>query len=115
MNSRLIDVRGGNLASIQTFLIISTCFLYLVAAGLFSKAVWAFEIHKVSESPCKAKGAKLIIVSGISSSAEMPQKLGQDQVHMIFVRVYGTLMSVFSPFTSYRYNTDKFSSAVMLK
>jgi high-affinity iron transporter len=31
------------MASIQTFLIISTCFLYLVAAGLFSKAVWKFE------------------------------------------------------------------------
>lgn len=27
----------------QIFLIISTCFLYLVAAGLFSKAVWYFE------------------------------------------------------------------------
>ena len=39
--------RGGNVGSIQTFLIISTCFLYLVAAGLFSKAVWLFETHKV--------------------------------------------------------------------
>jgi high-affinity Fe2+/Pb2+ permease len=36
------------MASIQTFLIISTCFLYLVAAGLFSKAVWLFEDNKVS-------------------------------------------------------------------
>ncbi|MCJ1476145.1 hypothetical protein MMC13_004810 [Lambiella insularis] len=35
--------RGGNMASIQTFLIISSCFLYLVAAGLFSKAVWLLE------------------------------------------------------------------------
>ena len=35
------------MASIQIFLIISTCFLYLVAAGLFSKAVWDFEINKV--------------------------------------------------------------------
>ncbi|MCJ1408318.1 hypothetical protein MMC19_002393 [Ptychographa xylographoides] len=35
--------KGGNFASIQTFLIVSTCFLYLVAAGLFSKAVWLFE------------------------------------------------------------------------
>ncbi|PNS17400.1 Plasma membrane iron permease [Sphaceloma murrayae] len=33
----------GNIASLQIFLIISTCFLYLVAAGLFSKSVWAFE------------------------------------------------------------------------
>ncbi|KAF2084928.1 plasma membrane iron permease [Saccharata proteae CBS 121410] len=38
--------RGGNVASLQIFLIISTCFLYLVAAGLFSKAVWAFEQNK---------------------------------------------------------------------
>ncbi|MCJ1265119.1 hypothetical protein MMC22_004994 [Lobaria immixta] len=35
--------KGGNMASIQIFLIISTCFLYLVAAGLFSKSVWLFE------------------------------------------------------------------------
>ncbi|THX60212.1 plasma membrane iron permease [Aureobasidium pullulans] len=35
--------RGGNMASLQMFLIISTCVLYLVAAGLFSKAVWFFE------------------------------------------------------------------------
>lgn len=28
---------------LQFFLIISTCLLYLVAAGLFSKAVWYFE------------------------------------------------------------------------
>ena len=41
------SARGGNLASIQIFLIASTCFLYLVAAGLFSKAVWDFEINKV--------------------------------------------------------------------
>ncbi|KAL2038954.1 hypothetical protein N7G274_008294 [Stereocaulon virgatum] len=37
--------RGGSFASIQVFLIVSTCFLYLVAAGLFSKAVWDFENH----------------------------------------------------------------------
>ena len=36
---------GGNQASLQVFLIISTCFLYLVAAGLFSKAVWYFETN----------------------------------------------------------------------
>lgn len=35
--------RAGNRASLQIFLIVSTCFLYLVAAGLFSKAVWSFE------------------------------------------------------------------------
>jgi high-affinity iron transporter len=37
--------RGGNVASLQIFLIVSTCFLYLVAAGLFSKGVWALEIN----------------------------------------------------------------------
>ena len=48
LNSRWLNgYRGGNFAPIQTFLIISTCFLYLVAAGLFSKAVWNFEMHKV--------------------------------------------------------------------
>ena len=47
-HQRLTHSRGGNFAPIQTFLIISTCFLYLVAAGLFSKAVWDFEINAVS-------------------------------------------------------------------
>lgn len=42
--------RGGNAASLQTFLIVSTCFLYLVAAGLFSKAVWLFEVDHVIPS-----------------------------------------------------------------
>ena len=31
------------MARIQIFLIASTCFLYLISAGLFSKAVWSFE------------------------------------------------------------------------
>lgn len=35
--------RGGATARLQYFLIVSTCFLYLVAAGLFSRAVWYFE------------------------------------------------------------------------
>jgi len=38
--------KGGNHTSLQLLLVISTCFLYLVAAGLFSKAVGDFEIHK---------------------------------------------------------------------
>ncbi|KAI9739168.1 MAG: hypothetical protein M1834_007381 [Cirrosporium novae-zelandiae] len=38
--------KGGNFASIQIFLIVSTCFLYLVAAGLFSKAIWFFEQNR---------------------------------------------------------------------
>lgn len=37
--------RSGNTLSMQWFLIISTCFLYLVAAGLFSKGVWNFELQ----------------------------------------------------------------------
>ncbi|KAF9888598.1 hypothetical protein FE257_008530 [Aspergillus nanangensis] len=35
--------RSGNTSSLQMFLICSTCFLYLVAAGLMSKGVWYFE------------------------------------------------------------------------
>ncbi|KAL5352488.1 high-affinity iron permease [Pseudogymnoascus australis] len=38
--------KGGATARLQYFLIISTCFLYLVAAGLFSRAVWFFEAQK---------------------------------------------------------------------
>lgn len=37
--------KGGNKTSLQIFLVISTCFLYLVAAGLFSKGVWNLEQH----------------------------------------------------------------------
>lgn len=40
------NCRGGNFASLQFFLIVSTCFLYLVAAGLFSRGVWYFENYK---------------------------------------------------------------------
>ncbi|KAK4239056.1 iron permease FTR1/Fip1/EfeU [Achaetomium macrosporum] len=35
--------KGGSTSKLQVFLVISTCLLYLVAAGLFSRAVWAFE------------------------------------------------------------------------
>ncbi|KAJ4991827.1 iron permease FTR1 family protein [Stagonosporopsis vannaccii] len=35
--------KGGNKTSLQIFLVLSTCFLYLVAAGLFSKGVWNLE------------------------------------------------------------------------
>ncbi|OAR00217.1 hypothetical protein LLEC1_04514 [Akanthomyces lecanii] len=38
--------RGGVGARLQLFLVISTCLLYLVAAGLFSRAVWSFESVK---------------------------------------------------------------------
>lgn len=37
--------RTGHTLSIQLFLVVSTCFLYLVAAGLFSKGVWSIELQ----------------------------------------------------------------------
>ncbi|KAI9884849.1 MAG: hypothetical protein M1823_003376 [Watsoniomyces obsoletus] len=52
--------KGGNYTSIQIFLIVSTCFLYLVAAGLVSKAVWMFEAdkwNKVSGGDAAENGA----------------------------------------------------------
>lgn len=36
----------GNKLSLQWFLVTSTGFLYLIAAGLFSKGVWNFELQK---------------------------------------------------------------------
>lgn len=41
----LIMYRTGHTLSIQLFLVVSTCFLYLVAAGLFSKGVWSIELQ----------------------------------------------------------------------
>ncbi|OJJ51811.1 hypothetical protein ASPZODRAFT_156601 [Penicilliopsis zonata CBS 506.65] len=38
--------RGGNAMSIQLFLIASTCVLYLIAAGMFSKAVWGLQYYR---------------------------------------------------------------------
>lgn len=38
--------RGSNVAPIRYFLIFSTCFLYLVAAGLFSKGIWHLEANQ---------------------------------------------------------------------
>ncbi|KAI9690253.1 MAG: hypothetical protein M1822_009214 [Bathelium mastoideum] len=37
--------KGQAVAPLQIFLIVSTCFLYLVAAGLFSRSVWYFETN----------------------------------------------------------------------
>ncbi|XBW34864.1 hypothetical protein QEN19_000431 [Hanseniaspora menglaensis] len=39
---------GGSYSSLQIFLIISTCILYLISAGLFSRAAWFFENYKYS-------------------------------------------------------------------
>ncbi|POR39222.1 Plasma membrane iron permease [Tolypocladium paradoxum] len=46
----LTSVRGGSSAKLQLFLVASTCLLYLVAAGLFSRAVWHFEAQKWNEA-----------------------------------------------------------------
>ncbi|RDL38449.1 uncharacterized protein BP5553_02789 [Venustampulla echinocandica] len=35
--------KGGSSTSLQIFLVISTCLLYLVAAGLFSRSIWYFQ------------------------------------------------------------------------
>lgn len=37
--------KGGSMARLQVFLVSSTGLLYLVAAGLFSRAVWSFEMQ----------------------------------------------------------------------
>ncbi len=37
--------KGGNSMSLQIFLVASTSFLYLVAAGLFSRGVWFYELE----------------------------------------------------------------------
>ncbi|KAK9357501.1 iron permease FTR1/Fip1/EfeU [Lipomyces starkeyi] len=36
----------GDIMKIQYFLIVATCFLYLVASGLFSNGVWSFQNHE---------------------------------------------------------------------
>ncbi|RAH69921.1 FTR1 family protein [Aspergillus aculeatinus CBS 121060] len=38
--------RGGNVMSIQLFLIASTCVLYLIAAGMFSKSIWDLQYYE---------------------------------------------------------------------
>lgn len=38
--------RGGNKMSMQYFLICSTCFLYVVSAGLMSRGVWFLELER---------------------------------------------------------------------
>lgn len=37
--------KGGNKLSLQYFLITSTCFLYIVSAGLMSRGVWFLELE----------------------------------------------------------------------
>ncbi|KAI0202664.1 iron permease FTR1/Fip1/EfeU [Astrocystis sublimbata] len=38
--------RGGTTTRLQFFLVVSTCLLYLVGAGLFSRAIWYFEAQQ---------------------------------------------------------------------
>jgi len=38
--------KGGNKLSLQYFLIMSTCFLYIVSAGLMSRGVWFLELEQ---------------------------------------------------------------------
>ncbi|KAF3937564.1 hypothetical protein ABW19_dt0206569 [Dactylella cylindrospora] len=42
----VILYKGGNMFHLQIFLIVSTCFLYLVAAGLLSRGVWTLEMYE---------------------------------------------------------------------
>lgn len=39
----------GTTSSLQVFLIISTCLLYLISAGLFSRGIWGFEQYVYSK------------------------------------------------------------------
>lgn len=41
----IVLYKGGNKMRLQMFLIGSTCFLYLVSAGLMSRGVWFFELE----------------------------------------------------------------------
>lgn len=41
---------GSSAASMQIFLVISTCILYLIAAGLFSRGVWYFETNTFNKA-----------------------------------------------------------------
>lgn len=55
----VVTYRGGSTARLQLFLVLSTCLLYLVAAGLFSRAVWAFENQKWNEALGGGEAAEL--------------------------------------------------------
>jgi high-affinity iron transporter len=50
--------RGGNAMTIQLFLIFSTCVLYLIASGMFSKSIWSLQtntfVHKVGSDVSEA-------------------------------------------------------------
>lgn len=39
----------GSTSSLQVFLVASTCVLYLISAGLFSRGIWGFEMYQYSK------------------------------------------------------------------
>jgi len=44
-----VNNRGGALVQIKYFIVISSCLLYLIAAGLFSRGVWGIEAYSWSK------------------------------------------------------------------
>jgi high-affinity iron transporter len=40
------DCRGGAFVHIKYFIVVSSCLLYLIAAGLFSRSVWFIEAYQ---------------------------------------------------------------------
>ena len=44
-----LNNRGGALVQIKYFIVISSCLLYLIAAGLFSRGVWGIEAYSWSK------------------------------------------------------------------
>ena len=80
------------MTSIQIFLIASTCFLYLVAAGLFSKAVWFFEMYKVCPISDTSTVKYSWYPSGTMLLEEMQQRPEPEPVRTIFVKVCGMSM-----------------------
>ncbi|KNC23690.1 hypothetical protein FF38_09726, partial [Lucilia cuprina] len=70
---------GCNHGSIRNFVLASSCFLYLVAAGLLSRGVWFLEMHRfiqkvgqdVSESGSGPVSLLLLLVSSGDSTREM--------------------------------------------
>lgn len=45
----LLIYKGGNAMSIKIFMIASSCVLYLIAAGMFSKSIWKLQYHAFAQ------------------------------------------------------------------
>lgn len=84
----VVIYKGGNRTSLQIFLVVSTCFLYLVAAGLFSKGVWNFEQNAVSVELGYLR-IRTDISSGLNSPVRELPKLELVQAHTISARLFG--------------------------